>query len=303
MNLNSFEDLTVIIVTYKTNKKILFDCINSISRDIKIVIVENNNDEFLKKEIEEKFKNIKVILSQENLGYGGGNNLANKNVDTRYIFISNPDTIYSNNFFSNIKDYINNKEFDFSIVGASYPDHDHYLSYGGFTNDATEKYKKNDYDKFGVKEVDWVVGCSMLIDLKRVKTQKLFDENIFFFYEETDLCRRIKNENGKIFNSERLIVKHLGQKGSIGSEEKLKFEAEKFRNWHLMWSEFYYNKKHNGFIFSFRKILGKLIRSFIKMIFFTIINNKEKKIIYKYRFLGIINSIIGKKSWYRIKNI
>ncbi len=294
------DDLTVIIVTYRTNKEILFDCIKSIDKDIKIIIVENTNNKELKNEIENNFKNISVILSHENLGYGSGNNLGRKYSNTRYIFISNPDTVYSNNFFSSLKDYIN-QDLEFSIIGASYSDHSNFLSYGGFTNSATNRYKVSEYNDNGLKIVDWVMGCSMLIDLENIKTEYLFDEKIFFFYDETDLCRRVKNLNGKIFNSNKLIVKHLGQKGSVGSEEEFKVEAEKFRNWHLMWSEFYYHKKHNGYFFSLRKIFGKLIRSIFKMIFFALTNQKNKKIIYKYRFLGIINSILGKKSWYRLE--
>ena len=298
--MTNFEELTAIIVTYKTDRKILHNCINSINNQIKIIIIENNNDVLLKKEIETKFANVKVILSKENLGYGGGNNLGIKHTNTRYVFISNPDTVYSKDFFQNIKYYINS-DLEFSLIGASYPNHDKYLSYGGFTNKITEQYKKKEYNNFGLKDVDWVVGCSMLLDLKNINMSILFDENFFFFYEETDLCRRIKKLEGKVFNSNKLIVNHLGQSGSIGSDKDLKLEAEKFRNWHLMWSEYYYYRKHNGFLSAFRKIIGKLIRSMFKILFFTITNQKEKKTIYQYRFSGIINSFLGKKSWYRIK--
>ena len=252
--MNKFEDLTVIIVTFKTSKKILYDCINSINSEINIILVENGNDNNLKNEIETKFKNVKVVLSQKNLGYGGGNNLGYKHVNTRYVFISNPDTVYSSVFFSNVKDYINSK-INFSIIGASYENQEHFLSYGGFSNKTTEILKNKNYDLNDLKAVDWVVGCSMLIDLKNLKTNYLFDENIFFFYDETDLCRRVKELNGTIFNSKKLVVNHLGQKGSIGSEDKNKLEAEKFRNWHLMWSEFYYHKKHDGYMFSLEKFL------------------------------------------------
>ena len=298
--MNNFRDLTVVIVSFKTNKNILYECINSINKEINIILVENNNDDNLKKEVESQFTNVKVILSKINLGYGGGNNLGYKHVNTRYMFVSNPDTIYPKEFFTNVKEYINN-DVGFSIIGASYPNHDNYLSYGGFTNRSTENLKQSKHDSRGLKYVDWVVGCSMLIDLKNIKTDYLFDENIFFFYDETDLCRRVKKLKGTVFNSNKLIVNHLGQKGSIGSEEKFKLEAEKFRNWHLMWSEFYYHKKHDGFLYSFRKIFGKLVRSFIRVTFYLITNQKEKKIIYKFRLLGIVNSILGKKSWYRLE--
>ena len=67
-------DLTVLIVTFKTNHKILDDCIKSIDGKSKIIIVENSKDEQFKKEYEKKFSNIEVFLSGKNLGYGGGNN-------------------------------------------------------------------------------------------------------------------------------------------------------------------------------------------------------------------------------------
>ena len=102
--MNNFEDLTVVIVTFKTNKKILSNCLESINKDVKVILVENNNDNLLKEEIEKTFSNVTVILSDTNLGYGGGNNLGHKNVNTRYMFISNPDTVYPKNFFSNLKD-------------------------------------------------------------------------------------------------------------------------------------------------------------------------------------------------------
>ena len=297
--MKNFEDLTVVIVTYRTDKNILFKCIDSINNEIQIILVENGNDRTLKQEIENRYKNVKVILSEKNLGYGGGNNLGYEHNKTRYFFVSNPDTIYPKDFFNQIKNYIN-KDIEFSIIGASYPNHDNYLSYGGFSNESTEKLKVLDYNDENLKSVDWVVGCSMLIDLHNLKTDHLFDENIFFFYDETDLCRRIKKLNGKVFNSRSLIVNHLGQKGSIGSDNKYKLESEKFRNWHLMWSEFYYHKKHNSFLFAIYKMYGKFIRSLIKMIFFSITLNRHKQVIYKYRFLGIVNSVLNRKSWYRI---
>ena len=48
--------------------------------------------------------------------------------------------------------------------------------------------------------------------------------------------------------------------------------------------------------------LGKFIRSFFKMLFFTLTFNKKQKINYLYRFLGLLNSMIGKKSHYRIED-
>ena len=71
------------------------------------------------------------------------------------------------------------------------------------------------------------------------------------------------------------------------------------RNWHWMWSTFYFHKKHYGYISAFLNILPKFFLSMIKFLFYLITLNKIKKNIYKYRLLGIVNSILLKKSSYR----
>ena len=68
-----------------------------------------------------------------------------------------------------------------------------------------------------------------------------------------------------------------------------------------MWSTFYYHKKHYGYIRAFIKILPKFISSTIKFVIYMIIFNKFKSDIHKHRILGIINSVLLKKSWYRPK--
>ena len=68
-----------------------------------------------------------------------------------------------------------------------------------------------------------------------------------------------------------------------------------------MWSKFYFNKKHYGYVNSFLKIFPTLVSSQFKYIYYFIIFKKHEKKIYKMRFLGIINAILGKKSWYRPK--
>ena len=64
--MSNLENLTVIIVTYRTNQDILDDCINSIDKNVKILIVENSNDINFKEKYEKKFKNVSVILSNKN---------------------------------------------------------------------------------------------------------------------------------------------------------------------------------------------------------------------------------------------
>ena len=96
--MNNLKNLTVIIVTYRTPKKIITNCIKSINKNVKIIIIENSkkfeHEEFLSK----KFSNIKIICSGKNLGYGKGNNLGLKLTKTDYALVLNPDIICEKNF-------------------------------------------------------------------------------------------------------------------------------------------------------------------------------------------------------------
>mgnify|MGYP001298064325 FL=1 len=294
-------DLTVLIVTFKTNHKILDDCIKSIDGKSKIIIVENSNDEEFKKEYEKKFSNIEVFLSGKNLGYGVGNNFGLNLIKTNYALISNPDVVYENDFFSSI-DYYIKKNVDFDIMGPMYRRED-YASYGHFDDLIKIAPKRISSNESSLVSAHWIVGCTMFLNLKKFKNRNLFDENFFLYFEEFDLCRQVIIKKGKIYASKKLYVNHLGHKGSAATDPQYSIETEMFRNWHWMWSSFYFYKKNYNFFYAIKSMYGKFFRSLFKIIFFRIFYNEKKFTMYYARFSGILNCFLGKKSWYRVKSL
>ena len=139
--------------------------------------------------------------------------------------------------------------------------------------------------------------CNVL-NLEQFKEDDFFLENFFIYFEEIDLCKRLIKRKKKIYLDTNIKINHSG---GTSHDEAINYEMEKSRNWHWMWSSFYFHRKHYGYIFAILKILPKLLSSLIKMIFFKFTSNKEKKDIYSCRFYGILNSILLKKSWYRPK--
>ena len=275
-------DLTVVITSFHSRDKI-FSCIESVEKSIKIIVIENSNDEKLKKEIYYKYENVECILSKENLGYGAGNNLGLSKVETSYALIVNPDVTLDddavNKFFLSI-----NNLGDFGIIAPI---------------SQNEKYNNfNINEDKEIKEVDNVKGFAMFLNMKNLKQINFFDDNFFLYFEEIDLCRRLKKNNSKIFIDPTIKVSHLG-----GTSHNLEIEKpmELSRNWHWMWSTFYFHKKHYGYLTAMIKILPKLSSSLIKFIIFLITFQKYKSEIYKHRLSGIINSVLLKKSWYRPK--
>jgi GT2 family glycosyltransferase len=126
----------------------------------------------------------------------------------------------------------------------------------------------------------------------------MFDENFFLFLEEIDLCKRIKKKGGKIFIVKNSKVQHLGKQAS---ENILNIEL--CRNWHWMWSLFYYNYKHFGIITAYRIAIIKFFSSIFKLFFFFIFFNKKKILIHYYRLNGLFNAFLQRPSWFRPDNI
>ena len=141
----------------------------------------------------------------------------------------------------------------------------------------------------------------MIFDLNKFKTNKIFDESYFMFYEETDLCKRVISKKGIIYSGSKLIINHLGEKSSFAVIPKHKIDYIKLRNWHLMWSSFYFSKKHFGFFQSFVIHFYSLIKNFIKYFIFLLFFQKEKSTKHLYRYLGLLNSMLGNKSFFRVQ--
>ena len=157
-------DLTVVITSFHSREKI-FSCIDSVEKSIKIIVIENSNDEKLKEEIYSKYQNVECILSKENLGYGAGNNLGLSMAKTSYALIVNPDVTLNNDAVNKFFLSINNLG-DFGIIAPI---------------SQNEKYNNfNINEDKEIKEVDNVKGFAMFLNMKTLKQINFFDDNFFF---------------------------------------------------------------------------------------------------------------------------
>ena len=284
--MHSFEkNITFIIVSFRSGH-IIEESIKSINSNIKIIVVENSNNIQIKNYLEKKFSNVEVVIAQENLGYAKGNNLGISKVSTQYAFILNPDTVLEKNCLSEFYKAHLTLLDNFTILAPNLLN-----NYGFFTD-------KNNFFKNGIMQVDYVKGFAMLINLKKTDLEKIFDENFFLFLEEIDLCKRIKNQGGKVFVIENSKVKHFEKKSSVDN-----LNIELCRNWHWMWSLFYYNYKHFGILTAYKTTVFKFFFSIIKLLIALILFNKKKILIYYYRINGLFNAFLKRPAWLRPDNI
>ena len=144
--------------------------------------------------------------------------------------------------------------------------------------------------------MNFITGCALFFNMKAINEIGFFDEKIFLYYEENDLYLRSFKKNYKIYLIEEAKLKHYGNRSSDLIEKN---SIEINRNWHLMWSTFYFHRKHYGILEAYKKTIFKFFSALIKYLIFLILQKKVEKNIYYARMSGIFNAAIGRKSWFR----
>ena len=262
--------VTIILVVYKSKKYQLKNIIKKIGKKYKIIIVDNSYDyDFSKINLS---KNTKIIRSKNN-GNGAGINIALKKCKTQYAIYSDIDVNFEKNFIHKfIKAALKIKNFSLLV-----PNHGKASSKEEFI----EKYNGE--------------AALMMFNLKKIKSKFFFDEKFFLYFEETDLLTRFKKNNLKSYTVTSLRIKH--QRASSIDEKIDKINC--IRNWHYMWSMFYYYKKNFGFFSAFYFTYKYLIKDLVMLILYSFLFNKTKFKIRFYRIFGIVCSILGLKSFLR----
>ena len=262
---------TAIIVSYKS-KWIIENCIKSIEKKYKIIVIDNSKDYELKKILEKKYKNLKVIVNNNNNGFGNAANIGALKAKTKYILFIGPDTLLENRAITNITKIAKNFNDSFGAILPS--------EFKNRVNTISE-IKKNR-------------GAALIFMKKNIFLKVgLFDESFFLYYEDSDLLERLLKIKQKIYE---VPVKFHHYYGS--HDKKYNEQIEINRHWHFMWSMFNFYKNKTNYISALIYTFPILLRCFIRLCINYFFNNK-KYLIYKARFNGLLNSYLKRKSWYR----
>lgn len=218
-------DLSAIIINYNSST-LTKECINSIvaktdpAINYEIIIVDNCSKEEDYLSLKDfctihPFKNLQLIRSRINTGFGAGNMMGYNFANAKYVAFVNNDTLFLNDCFSILKKAIEQDDKigiiggqSFTIEGKQMIAFDHFTSLKKvlFGRDFLEKTNPKEYPKRKLEyknplKVNYVQGSLMFIRSKDFNIVGGFDTNIFLYYEETDLSLRMQ----KIGKSSYLI--------------------------------------------------------------------------------------------------
>lgn len=263
--MNTENDLTIAIVSYNSFSAIA-SCLSELidSNKYPIIIVDNASTDNSADLLKQRFPKAEIIKSEVNLGYGRAANTAIQYCTTKYFFLINPDLKATSSLVANLLNTFHTLSDDVALLAPA--------------------TAENVYTKSGLLEKDWVIGAAMVFNLDTLKKVGYFDENIFLFSEETDLCKRIKDAKYKILLDSNIYIEHLYRQSSTPNKE-----TEALKDWHQAWSKRYFHHKH-GTDVGKNNPVRIVAQYYLKYILAT---DSEKRLRYKYRFLGALAFLKG----------
>ena len=295
-------ELSIIIPTFYPGP-IINRCIDSLPCKSDIIIVDNGDDEELKKIISEKKNNIRHFKIGD-LGLPKSFNFAVRKAYNENILITQPDVTFEKDALENLIK-ASHKYKDFGLLAPLIYENNKYSSFNsldlclGKNGEIIKniKTKKKNIIPSGDFCVEAVSATTMLLKKSVIKQIGGWDENIYTYLEDLDLCLKLRRNNFQLIKIRNSIVHHIGF-GSHKNENIGKFEVS--RNWHFMWSSLYFKQKYENKNVFISYFLRNLIKYFFKTIIFILIFNKKKTTLNFIRLRACINYLIIKKSNFRI---
>lgn len=247
--------LSIIIVGFNT-KNYTLPCLfsifkNSPSFPFEVIYVDNGSKDNSPLFVKNKFPKVKVIQLNQNFGYSKANNIGFKNSRGKFLFFLNTDTEILNQCLSKMVNFMevhkkvgilgprlyNSKNYDiqqsfsgritpltaifaFSFLSNLFPKNKFYKS-----------YYLPDLNKDKVLEVEAVSGAALMVRRELFEKIGGFDENFFAFFEENDLCLRVKKMGFKVIYYPYAQLIHYGGKTTkmMGQLPSLFFKQSRYK--------------------------------------------------------------------------
>lgn len=217
-------DLSILIVSYKGWNR-LVKCLESLDSfsgekfSFEVIVVDNKSDDEMIREIEKRFNKFRFIHNQINGGYANGCNLAARNANGSYFLILNPDTVASekeiekllftaknNPHYGIVSCKQVNEKGKECIVTGEFP---RFLNLTGLQR-AVFKTLKRSGKKIGgeVSFPDWISGSVVMMSSANFIRVNGLDEDFWMYFEDVDLCRRVRNLNLEVAYCRKISIEH-----------------------------------------------------------------------------------------------
>ena len=233
-------DVSIIIVNYNTREYTL-NCLRSVFEQTKdvlfeVILIDNASTDDSGTAVTREFPRVQFITNVVNIGCGSANNIGIRRSRGKYVFLLNSDTVLLNNavkFFLDFMEDGNNGKIGCCGTVLLNEDRSIQASYGHFPSvrqvlfdqfELRRIFRKYYQENLAVASVDshpafkavpYVSGAAMFFRRSALESAGVFDEDFFLYFEETELCFRMKRAEIPIaVITEPKIVHYFGKSSS-----------------------------------------------------------------------------------------
>lgn len=244
-------DLTVIIVNWNT-KDLLQDCIQSVydfvlDISFEVIVVDNASTDGSVDMVEQQFPQVKLVANEDNKGFVEANNQASRIANGEFILLLNSDAKFLASGAAEVLEYMR-RETSVGIVTGEmfYEDGEFQPPYRRFPGlfsiierntlrklvginfGFQKRYLCEDLDPKKAQEVEWATGAYIYLRKDLLDEGNVFDRSIFMYYEDTLLCRRVKQLGYRVMYLPKAPVVHY--RDQSGKQVKVSSTLYSFRS-------------------------------------------------------------------------
>jgi GT2 family glycosyltransferase len=255
-------DVIVSIVNYNT-KDFLYQCLSSIhsasiSLGHQIYVVDNDSRDGSREMVASCYPGISLIANGRNVGFARAHNQIIRGTDSRYVLLLNPDVIVTPGCVDELARFMDdhpavgvlgcrllNPDGSIQLSCREYPTAIVIVLRGLYADLVFPKaplfrrYTMADWDHSTTAEVDWIMGSSLMLRRDALASVGLFDETFFMYYEDVDLCYRMR-ENWVVCYFPHVSMFHYHR------QDSRRLRAVRQRLIHMM-SAYRFFRKHGPF--------------------------------------------------------
>jgi len=244
--------LSIILVNFN-DRPHLGACLESVraateSLSAEIILVDNHSEDGSPEFVRETFPWVELIANDRNSGFAKANNAGIRASSGRFILFLNTDTVVPPDSLAALVAELKQRPEAGAIGPALVRENSSFqVSFGkdiGFFAELRQKLFLNPYYKMAlrfshkVRSVGWLSGACLLVRRDAAGAAGLFDENFFIYFEDLDLCRRIRNLGLELLYDPAVKVVHLGGATTAARKSRSRLFYRE--------SQLYYYEKHGA---------------------------------------------------------
>lgn len=246
-------DLSVVVVCFN-DREVLLPCLASLEAArsglaTEVVVVDNASKDGSVSAVRKHFPKVRVVEAGYNAGFTGGNNIGFEHATGRYVLFLNPDTLIDDYAFDAMVERAD-RDAGIGAVGPMVLNKDRTLQYSCFRSPTVghfiskalmlhrvpgyrrvagneSRYPESRYSR--EMEVDVISGCAMMVRRDLLTRIGAFDDEYFIYFEETDLCERIRRAGYRIVYLPAATIVHLGGQTTVKQQEWFRVQYERSR--------------------------------------------------------------------------